>query len=112
MKHVIVTKIVLFLFDSDFHIFVVFLYHSYSVFLLQYAEASTCLSVGGLRQQFSLEENIKMSLFGAEFLRNIRQHLSVEGHDPPDVQFTPCGYLFLATEKGAQQLEENANLQK
>ncbi|PNF23904.1 FAD-dependent oxidoreductase domain-containing protein 1 [Cryptotermes secundus] len=77
-----------------------------------YAEASTCLSVGGLRQQFSLEENIKMSLFGAEFLRNINQHLSVEGHDPPDVQFTPCGYLFLASEKGAQQLEENAKLQK
>lgn len=77
-----------------------------------YAEASTALSVGGIRQQFSLEENIRMSLFGAEFLRNIRQHLSVEGHDPPDVQFTPYGYLLLATEKGAQQLEENARLQR
>jgi hypothetical protein len=53
-----------------------------------------------------------MSLFSAEFLRNIKQHLSVEGNDPPDVQFTPCGYLFLATEKWAQQLQENANLQK
>jgi FAD-dependent oxidoreductase domain-containing protein 1 len=53
-----------------------------------------------------------MSLFGAEFLRNIKQHLSVEGHDPPDVQFTPYGYLLLATEMEAQQLEENASLQK
>jgi FAD-dependent oxidoreductase domain-containing protein 1 len=53
-----------------------------------------------------------MSLFSAEFLRNIKKYLSVEGHDSPDVQFTPCGYLFLATEKGAQQLEENAKLQK
>jgi FAD-dependent oxidoreductase domain-containing protein 1 len=53
-----------------------------------------------------------MSLFGAEFLRNIKQHLSVEGHDPPDVQFTPYGYLLLASEKGAQQLEENARLQR
>ncbi|XP_021929325.1 FAD-dependent oxidoreductase domain-containing protein 1-like isoform X3 [Zootermopsis nevadensis] len=78
----------------------------------QYVDASTVLSVGGLRQQFSLEENIRMSLFGAEFLRNIKQHLSVEGHDPPDVQFTPFGYLCLASEEGAQQLEENANLQK
>ncbi|XP_021929318.1 FAD-dependent oxidoreductase domain-containing protein 1-like isoform X2 [Zootermopsis nevadensis] len=77
-----------------------------------YVDASTVLSVGGLRQQFSLEENIRMSLFGAEFLRNIKQHLSVEGHDPPDVQFTPFGYLCLASEEGAQQLEENANLQK
>jgi FAD-dependent oxidoreductase domain-containing protein 1 len=53
-----------------------------------------------------------MSLFGAEFLRNIKQHLSVEGHDPPDVHFTPFGYLCLASEEGAQQLEENASLQK
>ncbi|XP_069691769.1 FAD-dependent oxidoreductase domain-containing protein 1-like isoform X3 [Periplaneta americana] len=78
----------------------------------QYAESSTALSVGGLRQQFSLEENIKMSLFGADFLRNIKQYLGIEGHDAPDVCFTPFGYLLLATEKGAQQLEENSNLQK
>lgn len=77
-----------------------------------YAESSTALSVGGLRQQFSLEENIKMSLFGADFLRNIKQYLGIEGHDAPDVCFTPFGYLLLATEKGAQQLEENSNLQK
>lgn len=79
--------------------------------LLQYEQASTVLSVGGLRQQFSLKENIEMSMFGAEFLRNIKQHLSVEGQDAPDVQFTPNGYLFLASEKGAAQLQTNAKLQ-
>ena len=31
--------------------------------------------MGGYRQQFSLPENIKMSLFGAEFLKNASQHL-------------------------------------
>ena len=78
----------------------------------QYAGSSSALSVGGIRQQFSLEENIKMSLFGADFLRNIKKYLTVEGHDPPDICFTPYGYLLLATEKGAAQLEENSRLQK
>jgi FAD-dependent oxidoreductase domain-containing protein 1 len=33
------------------------------------------MSVGGVRQQFSLPENIQMSLFGAEFLRNYQTNL-------------------------------------
>lgn len=78
---------------------------------MTYAEASTCLSVGGLRQQFSLPENVAMSLFGAEFLRNIDKYLSVDGGDRPDVQFQPYGYLFLATESGAKTLEENSKMQ-
>ena len=69
------------------------------------------LSVGGLRQQFSLPENIQMSLYGAEFLRKSKKLLSGEGLECPDVQFHPYGYLFLATEKGADQLIANHNLQ-
>jgi FAD-dependent oxidoreductase domain-containing protein 1 len=69
------------------------------------------LSVGGLRQQFSLPENIQMSLFGAEFLRNAKRLLSGENLEGPDVQFHPYGYLFLATQKGADQLIENHKLQ-
>lgn len=76
-----------------------------------YTRASTVLSVGGLRQQFSLPENIQMSLFGAEFLRNAKKMLSGENLEGPDVQFHPHGYLFLATEKGADQLIENHKLQ-
>jgi hypothetical protein len=34
--------------------------------------------MGGFRQQFSLPENIKMSLFGAEFLKNAQEHLEIE----------------------------------
>lgn len=78
----------------------------------QYAHCSTVLSCGGVRQQFSLPENIQMSMFGAEFLRNIDDYLGIKGMEPPDVQFTPQGYLFLATEKGAHVLEENAEIQK
>ncbi|KAI5705044.1 hypothetical protein M8J75_011372 [Diaphorina citri] len=77
-----------------------------------YARASTTLSVGGLRQQFSLRENIEMSLFGAEFLRNIKHHCHVIGEDEPDVNFTPNGYLFCASQDGAATLEKNHQLQK
>lgn len=37
----------------------------------QYSRASTVLSVGGIRQQFSLPENIHLSLASAHFMRNI-----------------------------------------
>lgn len=70
------------------------------------------LSVGGLRQQFSLKENIELSLDSAEFMRNIKNHLKVEGQEPPDIQFQPSGYVFLATEKSAYILEDNVKLQR
>ncbi|GAB0100108.1 FAD-dependent oxidoreductase domain-containing protein 1 [Sergentomyia squamirostris] len=72
-----------------------------------YSNASTALSVGGLRQQFSLVENIEMGLYGAHFIRNIKEHL---GEDM-DVNFTPHGYLLLASEKGAETLDRNSRLQ-
>ena len=37
------------------------------------------MSLGGIRQQFSIPENVQMSLFGAEFLRTIKDELAVEG---------------------------------
>ncbi|XP_018055633.1 PREDICTED: FAD-dependent oxidoreductase domain-containing protein 1-like isoform X1 [Atta colombica] len=76
-----------------------------------YTKASTTLSVGGLRQQFSLEENIHMSLYGAEFLRNINEHLSIPGEPPINVNFHPYGYLILATEAGVETLIQNSKLQ-
>lgn len=76
-----------------------------------YAKASTSLSVGGLRQQFSLEENIRMSLYGAEFLRQLNTHLGIAGEPPLNVNFHPYGYLLLATQKGAETLKTNSQLQ-
>jgi len=72
-----------------------------------YKEASTPLSVGGIRQQFSLVENIQMSLYGADFIRNIKEHLG----DEVDVNFVPYGYLTLATEESAEILKRNSRLQ-
>ena len=76
-----------------------------------YSRASTVLSVGGLRQQFSLAENIEMSLFGADFLRESKQLLSIDEKEAPDVQFHPHGYLYLSTIAGAEQLMANHKLQ-
>ncbi|KAL3282084.1 hypothetical protein HHI36_005283 [Cryptolaemus montrouzieri] len=73
-----------------------------------FSKSSTVLSVGGLRQQFSLQENIQMSLFGAEFLRTLKNRFGSDA----DVCFTPNGYLTLAGEDGAHQLLDNHKLQK
>ncbi|XP_044727482.1 FAD-dependent oxidoreductase domain-containing protein 1-like isoform X2 [Chrysoperla carnea] len=85
--------------------------HGVSVVVVEkdctYKEASTVLSVGGIRQQFSLAESISMSLFGAEFLRNIKKYCN---DDSIDVSYTPNGYLSLASSLGVEQLKENYKL--
>ena len=75
-----------------------------------YARSSTALSVGGIRQQFSTPENIKLSLFSAEFFRNAGEALAVEGGSPV-LGFREDGYLFLATAAGLHILERNHALQ-
>ncbi|XP_072283449.1 FAD-dependent oxidoreductase domain-containing protein 1 [Pyxicephalus adspersus] len=89
---------------------------TYSVLVVErdptYSQASTVLSAGGIRQQFSRPENIQMSLFGAHFLRNINEYLGVIGEDPIDIQFNPSGYLFLSSEKSAEILQENYKMQR
>ncbi|XP_047235949.1 FAD-dependent oxidoreductase domain-containing protein 1 [Girardinichthys multiradiatus] len=77
-----------------------------------YSQASTVLSAGGIRQQFSLPENIHLSLASADFMRNINEHLSVVNEDPVDLQFNQSGYLFLASEEVAHIMEQNYDTQK
>lgn len=75
--------------------------HGLNVVVLEkdptYSQASTTLSVGGLRQQFSLPENIQMSLYGADFIRRSKEILG----DDVDLNFQPYGYLMLSTEEGS-----------
>lgn len=52
-----------------------FKFYSKINFNFKYAKSSTFWSVGGIRQQFSLPENIRMSLFSSEFLRDIQENL-------------------------------------
>lgn len=77
-----------------------------------YSQASTVLSCGGIRQQFSLKENIMLSLFSAHFMKNVNNHLCVVNEDPVDLQFNHSGYLFLASEKSAHIMEENYRTQR
>ncbi len=75
-----------------------------------YRSTSAMLSAGGIRQQFSVPENIKMSMYGAEFIKN-PQHLAVDG-EVPDLQFHQIGYLFLAGHRSRDILIANQRTQK
>ena len=82
------------------------------LFSFQYEQAATPLSVGSIRQQFSLEENILLSHFSYNFIRDISRHLLVDRDDPPDVQFVDSCYLFLASKRGEKTLRENYETQR
>ena len=80
-----------------------------------YNTSATTLSVGGLRQQFSLDENIQIGLYARDFMRNYPASLfegsTVPSSSVPDVKFQPHGYLFLASEAGYDILKENNDTQ-
>lgn len=78
-----------------------------------YQSGSAIYSAGGIRFQFSLEENVRMSLYGIDFLRNASTALSTElsssaSDSLVDIQYVENGYLFYATNAASeQQLREN-----
>ena len=76
-----------------------------------YANAPSARAAGGVRQQFSTPENIRIGLFGAEFVKNIDQYLSVDG-DLPEVGFKERGYLILTTPDALAPMQENLALQR
>lgn len=72
---------------------------------LQYKYASTVLSAGSLRVQYSIPENIYMSVDSYKYLKDVGTHLRVEGDDPPDIQMIEKGFLFLAPERMVPLIE-------
>ena len=46
-----------------------------------YTNAPSTRASGGVRQQFSTPENVRIGLFGAHFVKNIGDYLSVEGEN-------------------------------
>ena len=78
----------------------------------QSRQCSAVYSAGGIRQQFSLPENVKISLYGRDFLRNAGELLRTEDGEEYDLQFKEYGYLFLAgTESGKAQMIKNHKTQ-
>ncbi|MGB6007306.1 NAD(P)/FAD-dependent oxidoreductase [Castellaniella sp.] len=75
-----------------------------------YRHSATALSAASIRHQFSTPENIRMSLFGTQFLRQFKQVMTVDG-DCPDLAFHEGGYLFLATAPGLATLRQNHAMQ-
>jgi sarcosine oxidase len=71
-----------------------------------YADSTTARSVGGIRQQFSTRENILLSRFAAEFVKNADRYLAVDGA-PPQLGFIEAGYLFLVGREKVQTLKSN-----
>ncbi|MBI1779385.1 MAG: FAD-binding oxidoreductase [Proteobacteria bacterium] len=76
-----------------------------------YARASTTLSLGSIRQQFSTPENIRLSAFGMHFLKHLGDYLTLDG-EIPEVSYLERGYLFLASEAGLPVLEANHRTQQ
>jgi FAD-dependent oxidoreductase domain-containing protein 1 len=76
-----------------------------------YARAASALSAASIRQQYSSAINIRISLFGIEFLRNIGHYLQVDG-EAPVIDLHEGGYLYLASQAGHAVLSENHAVQR
>lgn len=76
-----------------------------------YEFASTTLSAGGVREQFSLPENIKISQYGLTIFENFDEIMEVDG-DKAHAEFKQRGYLFLADEKNWTTIKINYEIQK
>lgn len=73
-----------------------------------FRRAATALSASGIRQQFSLAENIALSQRTLAFIRAASEHFGCE----TDIGFRANGYLLLASEAGRATLAGNHAVQK
>ena len=71
-----------------------------------FSHSSTSQAIGGIWQQFSLKENVQMSLYGAKFLKEFAKEQKI------DLDFQEHGYLFLADDAGQDTLEKNVEQQR
>lgn len=75
-----------------------------------YKICSAMLSAGGIRQQFSEPENIRLSMYGMEFIKNM-DALALDDGEVPNIQFRENGYLFLGKESDQGVLTDNNKAQ-
>jgi len=60
-----------------------------------YEFSSTCLSLAGFREQFTLEVSIKMAIYCIDKAERFDEEMAVSG-EPPNIGFEQTGYLILA----------------
>lgn len=75
-----------------------------------YQRAATPLGNGGIRQLFSLPENIAMAQYGLDFYANFAETMSMNDMPAP-ISFKRHGYLFISDQGDAGQMEENYRFQ-
>jgi FAD-dependent oxidoreductase domain-containing protein 1 len=75
------------------------------------SQASSALSAGSVRQQFSNPVNVQLSQFGHTLIANASDWLAVDGA-PVDVGWVPGAYLFCASAAGAPVLQHNHAAQR
>jgi len=76
-----------------------------------YSRASTTLSMANARIQFSLEENIRISQFTFEVLKQFEEEMAVEDHRP-NIAFRREGNLFIVDDAGKDLAETSLALQR
>lgn len=68
-----------------------------------FARSATTLSAASIRQQFSLRENVLLSQFGQQFIRDLPSRFGPDA----DAGFVERGYLVLAGKAGWTALQAN-----
>lgn len=76
-----------------------------------YEFASTLRASGGCRVQFTCPENIDMSLFSLQFIRDFPMHMSLPDR-PAEVDWAEGGYLFIVPPGHMRSLEANVRAQR
>jgi glycine/D-amino acid oxidase-like deaminating enzyme len=76
-----------------------------------YEYATTPRSVGGIRQQFSSEVNIRIGLYSIQAFERFDEEMSLDG-EPAYAEFRRNGYLLLADETNWDTLKRHYKLQR
>ncbi len=77
-----------------------------------YEFASTSHTNSCIRQQFSTELNVRVSQFGADFIKNIRSYMGGDTR-VPELSIQSFGYMYLAnSEAFADVLRDNQKVQR
>jgi FAD-dependent oxidoreductase domain-containing protein 1 len=76
-----------------------------------YAQASTTLSMSNVRTQFSLQENVRISLYTLQILNSFEEDMALDGQKPK-IYFRQEGNLFLVDAAGENAARKAAEMQR